>query len=154
MTDTIDTSTEAVATLAKRLRNIGYSGEEPHGFNFEELGRTVDDAATLLDALAKERDRATLSTISEGYLDVLVPSLSGTRPVNEIEHRNERAERIAAEIVNLRRERNEARRMLADADGVIWSLVQTPEKAPASGMQFCKSVERSLERHRAREAGR
>ena len=145
MSDDIDTSTEGVAETTKRLKRLPWH---------TSMSAFMLNIAALLDALARERDRATLSTISEGYLDVLVPSLSGTRPVNEIEHRNERAERIAAEIVNLRRERNEARRMLADADGVIWSLVQTPEKAPASGMQFCKSVERSLERHRAREAGR
>src|SRR6185437_10789976 len=100
----------------------------------------------LLDALARERDRATLSTISEGYLDVLVPSLSGTRPVNEIEHRNERAERIAAEIVNLRRERNEARRMNRAADEAITCLLRS---ANATDRKLAKSVI-----DRAREAGK
>ena len=140
MSDDIDTSTEGVAETTKRLKRLPWH---------TSMSAFMLNIAALLDALARERDRATLSTISEGYLDVLVPSLSGARPVDEIAHRNERAERIAAEIVNLRRERDEARRMLERYG--VHSPRCAKNRWPKAGETF---AECDCGYDRAREAGK
>ena len=110
MTDTIGTSTEGVETITAKLRadanslRVIAANATIAPETFTDAAKEKDDIAALLDTLAKERDGW------KHYFEIARDKL-----VAEYD----RAESAEREIIALRRERDEVRRMLAEADAVI-----------------------------------
>lgn len=137
MTD--NTSTMAVGKLAAKLkaRRVLASDEDGHTMTYSSGDPELVKAAALLDALARERDG--WKRDFEIARDKLVAEY-------------DRAESAEREIIALRRERDEARRMREQSDKVIAGTLSLCDgMTQDEWMNWCTEA---YERHRASEAGK